>query len=247
MYKMSLTSITPCTKRCVIFDSTAQRSKGVIKVIKNVFFPGFHHKFLRGARISNKGGLSFLQARRRGILIDSQLSKAIGNKIPPRSCDETKLIITFFRARGYYIEKAQESVGYSPWRLATAIDLILRPLDEFHDHRVIVEIKFGCLHRRLSVPNTVSQYIVPEVPTSPIFLHQLQTLIGKRLFELTDNTLPLEGAWLLYVDRVKGIECIEEKAFEVKWSKQVEETLESTANRLANGLSSKKKSKRIKK
>jgi hypothetical protein len=138
------------------------------------------------------------------------------------------MILNFIRERGYYIEHAQYAVGYAPWRLATDIDLILRNVVG-DDHRIVVEVKRGCLYRRQTVPNTTSQHLEHAVSVSPLHVHQLQAVLGKRLLELCDQTVEISGTWLLYVDLINGIELFREPDFDVKWSKGSEQMLESTA------------------
>ena len=231
-----------CGKRCVIFDATKQRSKGITKVITTVFFPTYNVRKLRGSTISNKGGLRRRQAKIRGKLVDKQLAKLTGDKMllrpPPRACEETKQIMTFVRERGYYIEHAQYTVGYAPWRLATDIDLVLRKVSDDHS-RIVVEVKRGCLYRRHTVPHATSQHLEKVVSVSPLHVHQLQAVIGKRLLELCDTTVEIAGAWLLYVDLIHGVELIEETEFDVQWTKLSEHALEATAAHLANGRSQK--------
>ena len=88
-----------CGKRGVRFENTGQRSKGITKVIQQVFFPAYKVRDLRGSPIKNKGGLRLRQAKLRGKLIDRQLAKMVGDKLslklPPRACEETKQIIAF--------------------------------------------------------------------------------------------------------------------------------------------------------
>ena len=229
------TSFTRCGKRGVFFDATRQRSKGVTKVIARVFFPTYKIRHLRGPTITNKGGLRLGKARIRGKLVDSQLAKVVGDKLllapPPSACVETKQIMAFVRDHGYYIEHAQYAVGYAPWRLATDIDLVLRTVTG-EDHRIVVEVKRGCLYRRHMVPNTTSQCLEPVVTVSPLHVHQLQAVIGKRLLELCDTTVRIGGAWLLYVDLLHGVERIEEKDFGVQWSQLSERALVATAAHL---------------
>ena len=236
---------TRCGKRGVFFAATRQRSKGVTRVITKVFFPAYKVQNLRGPTYTNKGGLRLRQARVRGKLLDRQLAKVVGDRLllapPPRACEETKQIIAFIRTHGYYIEHAQYAVGYAPWRLATDIDLILRPVVG-DSHRIVVEVKRGCLYRRQIVPNATSQCLETVVNVSPLHVHQLQALIGKRLLELCDTTaVHIAGVWLLYVDLLHGVERIEEKDFGVQWSKRSEQALQATAGHPAK----KKKGKRL--
>jgi hypothetical protein len=233
-----MTTFTRCGKRGVFFDATRQRSKGVTKVITQVFFPAYKVQNLRGPTITNKGGLCLRGAKIRGKLLDRQLATVVGDKLlldpPPRACEETKKIMMFIREHGYYIEHAQYAVGYAPWRLATDIDLILRTVSG-KDHRIVVEVKRGCLYRRQIVPNATSQCLEKAVKVSPLHVHQLQAVIGKRLLELCDTTVHIAGAWLLYVDLIHGVERIEEKDFGVQWSELSERALEDTATHLVNG------------
>lgn len=225
-----------CGKRGVRFDTTKRRSKGVTKVLTHVFFPAYCVQHLRGPVVPNIGGLRLRAARQRGRLLDRQLATMAGDTLllrpPPRACKETKLILAFVRERGYYIEHAQHTVGYAPWRLATDLDLVLRKLDG--THRIVVEVKSGCLYRRRIVPGVTSRYLEPTVSVSPLHVHQLQALIGKRLLALCDTTIEVGGAWLLYVDLVHGVEGIEEKDFGVRWSTGTERALEETAHHPAN-------------
>ena len=239
---MEKTVLKPCSKRCVIFSETQQRSKGVTKVIKTVFFKAFSMSKLRGTRPQNKGGLSLRQAKARGKLLDSQLARLVGDKsllrAPPRACQETLLAMEFIRERGMYIEAAQREVGYSDWRLATSIDLVLRPVvicDARDDERIVVEVKRGCLYRRMTVPNATSKHLRPAVPVSPLCMHQTQALIGKRLLQLTDESVPLGDCWLMYVDLINGVECVTEPEFTVKWTDVSDLALQLTSGRLASG------------
>jgi hypothetical protein len=210
----------------------------VTKVISQVFFPAYQVRNLRGPTVPNKGGLRLRRARIRGKLVDRQLAQVAGDKLlvapPPKACEETTSILVFLREHGYYIEHAQYAVGYAPWRLATDIDLVLRPVTG-EDHRIVVEVKCGCLYRRHIVPNTTSQGLQKPVAVSPLHVHQLQAILGKRLLELCDNTVPIAEAWVLYVDLVHGVERIQQKDFGVQWSECSERVLEATAQLPANG------------
>jgi hypothetical protein len=222
------TKVTPAGKRSMVFALTKQRSKGLTKVIKTVFFPDYKYDKLRGPR--EHGTLKFKSARSRGKTIDRQLSKCVGHqltKLQPRATNETKLILDFIKSKGYYIETAQQPVGFAPWRLATSLDLVLRPLnpDETNeDHRVVVEVKRGCLYRRCSVPGVMSQRLEPNVAVSPLHMHQLQAVIGTELLRRTDPSLPVQSM-LLYVET--ELEAIED--FAVKFSATTETVLLATA------------------
>jgi hypothetical protein len=166
------TKVKPAGKRSMVFAQTKQRSKGLTKVIKTVFFPGYKYGKLRGPRL--KGTLKFKSARRRGKTIDHQLGQCVGKQVktPPRVTSETKLLLDFIKARDYYIETSQQAVGFAPWRLSTSLDLVLRPISvggSNEDHRVVVEVKRGCLYRRCTVPTKTSQRLEPNVSVSPLY------------------------------------------------------------------------------
>ena len=224
--------------RSVTFRSTQQRSKGVTKLIQKLFFPAYAHHKLRGTRPPNIGGLKLRQARARGKLVDRQLQRCIGRmpRQPARAARETVAVLSYINLRGYFIESAQRRVGYAPWRLATSLDLVLRPCDVAvgDDHRIVVEIKRGCLYRNMSVPNQTSKGLVPNVPVSPLCMHELQAVLGMKLLEATDTTLPVDSAWLLYVHD-STVSCHESSEFTVKWTQTTADYLETTAARLANG------------
>lgn len=231
-------TFTRCGPRSVQFHQTKQRSKGITKVIQRLFFPSYRVQNLRGPSVRNHGGLTLKQARRRGRLIDSQLRKVVGDRTllrpPRRACEETKKIIAFIRNRGFYIEHAQYTVGYAPWRLSTPVDLVLHSVTA-PDQRVVVEVKSGCLYRHKAIPNVCARYIDPPVPVSPSSMHQMQAVIGKRLYELSEQTddVPVH-AWLLYVDMVHGVELIEQDAFCIQWCPKYENILQNTADLKAN-------------
>jgi hypothetical protein len=230
--------------RRVTFQSTQQQSKGITKVIRKLFFPGYSHHKLRGSRPSNVGGLSYRQARNRGKLLDKQLQLCIGREVsrpPPRAIRETIAILSYIAKRGYYIETAQQRVGYAPWRLATALDLVLRPLvPSAQDHRVVVEVKRGCIYRNMLVPNQTSKGLMPSVPVSPLFMHELQVILGAQLLLASDASLPIDSLWVLYAND-SGVECHESSDFTVQWTKTTEEYLEATAACLSNGKRKKKR------
>lgn len=224
------TKVKPACKRSMVFAQTKQRSKGVHKVIKTVFFPAYKYDKLRGSR--THGTLKYKSARSRGKTIDRQLGKCVGQqstKPPLRAMNETKLILDFIKSKGYYIESSQQPVGFAPWRLATSLDLVLRPLNPTaetnEDHRVVVEVKRGCLYRSCTVPNATSQRLEPSVSVSPLHMHQLQAVIGTELLRRTDPSLPIKSL-LLYVDETE-LEAIED--FAVKFSATTETALLATA------------------
>jgi hypothetical protein len=239
-------------KKFVIFKKNNKKSKGVTKAIKKIFFPSFVYKNLRGKTVSNVGGLSYKKARNRGKLLDTQLSKLKGDKtllsIPKRALDETKLFIEFLKARDVYVESSQFKVANSEWNICTDIDIILRSNDENNDFRIIVEMKCGCLHRRKEIPLKKSQNLLNNVSVCALHLHQMQVLLGKKMFErnLSQKTEPivmLKDCMLIYIDLQNGIECIEEKDFKVKFTEKVDLTLQKNSNRLASGKPRKQKFK----
>jgi hypothetical protein len=223
------TIITPAGKKSMVFAQTKQRSKGLTKTIQTVFFPEYKYDKLRGQR--KKGTLTFKSARQRGKTIDNQLSKCIGQdlKIPPYMAHETKLLLNFIRSKGFYIEKSQQAVGFAPWRLATSLDLVLRPCSSINDHRIVVEVKRGCLYRRCNIPGKTSQHLQPNVTVSPLHMHQLQVIIGAELLRRTDSTLPIKS-WLLYVDETE-LEIVDK--FEITFSDTIDTALLVTAQILS--------------
>lgn len=219
--------VVPCGKKSMIFASTRQRSKGLTKVIKTVFFPGYSYSKLRGGR--EHGTLSLRSARGRGKTVDRQLARCVGREatLPPRATPETRAVLEHIQGSGYYIESAQRPVGWAPWRVATWLDLVLRPvvLDHRPDHRVVVEVKRGCLYRRCSVPGAKSRHLDPAVGVSPIHMHQLQAEVGRQMLQRVDPSLPVR-AMLLYVDEA-GVEAVTD--FAVAWSAQTERALVETS------------------
>ena len=223
------TKVRQVSKRSMVFDQTKQRSKGLHKVIKTVFFPAYKYEKLRGSRVC--GTLKFKSARQRGKTIDAQLGKCVGDKNvkpPVKATNETKIILTFIKEKGYYIEKSQQPVGFAPWRLATSLDLVLRPLPQNQngaDHRVVVEVKRGCLYRECIVPGATSQRLEPSVSVCPLHMHQLQAVIGTELLRRTDPSIPIKS-WVLYVDE-NGLTLVDD--FAVQFSPTTETALFATA------------------
>ena len=232
-----------CHKKFVIFESSSMKSKGVTKAIKRIFFPSFVYKNLRGQTIQNVGGLSFKKAKNRGKLLDKQLTSLKGDKLlnmPKRALEETKIFIKFLKSRNLYIEFAQHKVGNSDWNIATDIDLILRSLDLKNDFRVLVEIKSGCLHRRKEIPLKFSQNLSENVTVCAMHLHQLQILLGKKMFERNNMSgkiekVELRDCLLIYIDLKDGLECIEEADFKVKYTEKIDLTLQKHSNFLSSG------------
>jgi hypothetical protein len=224
---MNLTVVNKYGAKSMIFESTKQRSKGLHKVIQTVFFPQYKYDKLRGTR--SHGTLNFRTAKVRGKTIDKQLSQCIGldAKVPFGAMNETKRLLEFIQTAGYYIETSQKPVGFAPWRLATELDLTLRPVNllDQEDHRVVVEVKRGYHYRDCTVPGATSQRLIPEVVVSPRMLHELQAVLGAELLRKTDSSLPIK-TMLLYVDD-KQLEAVTD--FKVKFSDITELALLATA------------------
>jgi hypothetical protein len=236
---MNLSTLKKYGVKNTIFESTKQRSKGLHKVIQTVFFPQYKYNKLRGTR--RHGTMTFRSAKFRGKTIDRQLSKCIGvgTQAPLGATNETKIVLAFIHRAGYYIETSQKPVGFAPWRLATELDLTLRPVSsDQEDHRVVVEVKRGYHYRDCTVPGATSQRLVPEVPVSPRSLHELQTVLGAELLRKTDPSLPIK-TMLLYVDDVE-LEVVTD--FQVKFSETTELALLATSQVCAG-----KKRKTVKK
>lgn len=221
------------------FPNTALRAKGVTKVIRNIFFPGYCYEKLRG-RLNDKGKLRLRAAKARGMRLDRELVEYCKRKDHGNSAyllPETRLVLKSLQKKGLTIESTQNVVYYEPWRLCTAIDMVLverkgpgsaDSSSVQSEKKILVEVKRGCEYRDSYVPCVRSRFLQPQVQTSPANMHQLQILIGKHLF-LHLHPDEIVECWVLYVNEEK-VHIVEEKDFTVKWSDVTASALCRTSN-----------------
>jgi hypothetical protein len=222
------TKFTSIHKKYVIFQSTKQRSKGVTKVIKKVFFPGYSHRKLTGNYVR---GLKPSKARSNGKKIDSELSECVGVEpiFPNNLLPETRHLLSYISRSGYFIESAQTPVGFAPWRLFTRIDLVLRPknTNTNPDHRVAVEVKSGYANRKCSIKGKRSRFFNPPIEMSPLGLHKVQTLIGAELLRKCKPELPVKKM-LVYISK-DGVDVI--KKIDIELTSIVTDALVRSSNK----------------
>lgn len=205
----------------MVFVASSQRSKGVTKVIQNLFAPSYRYKSLKGSRIPNKGGLKWKDAKRRGKLIDTQMGKYhIRNTIPPRACTEVKTIISWISSHEYIIVATQQPVGKSQWRIATEIDLLL--WDCKKQTFVIVELKSGCGYREQHTGIPMQHGVIGT--DSKRSQHELQCILMGMLWDTYFDNLPKE-LMLLYVNPKGDLLCIPETDFQISVQPQVIEDI----------------------
>jgi hypothetical protein len=214
-------------KRAVYFGQK-KWSRGVTTVIKKVFAPSYVYRRLQRSKDIVKTGLPFRKARRRGKLVDEVLGKWVrGGKTRCRIL-EARALIELFESRRWLPLASQLVVGWREGRIATMIDVVLH--DEVTDQILIVEIKSGCEYRHVSTGSCMKCLQSSDVPDSPLHQHQLQTLLGKELFNRTykECTKSVRGV-LIYVGKDGSLEIVEESQFRVLYTDHVAQAIIRTA------------------
>ena len=213
------------TTRSVYFGEK-RWSRGVTKVVKKVFAPGFRFKKLkRGQYVP---GLPKRQAIRRGHAIDRVLHQwASGLSIGRSRIREPKTVIQTFEALGWVPVQSQLTVAWPEARIATKIDLVL--YDPENNKVIVVEMKSGCGYRRNS--HGTLRHIVPKVSNAPLHSHQLQAAIGKELLARTYSEWARGDieCVLVYVSPDCEVEMIRESDFTVVYTPTIETILLNTA------------------
>ncbi len=189
------------TGRGVTFTKTGQRSKGVHKTIKCLFAPCYDFKKLTN-KPQNTGGLKLKLAKRRGKLIDKQLSSIK----PCKPIQEVLILKNKFIELGLEIIHSQYVVANEETRLATPIDLIVKHKET--DQIYLVEIKYGCHYRSCFVGDLKFQ--TKSINDCLLHQHQLQILIGRWLYNKSNI-----GVLLIYLDSDQ-INIYTEDQFEAK-------------------------------
>jgi hypothetical protein len=209
----------------VVFDN-GRWSRGVTSVVKHVFAQNYSFKKLR--RGSCLVGLPNRLAKRRGHAVDGALSRwTLGQSIQRSRLKEPRALIALFETLGWTPVSAQLLVAWPEARIATKIDLVLQ--DSATQNLLVVELKTGCLYRRIS--HGLLSHIVPRVTNAPLYQHQLQTIIGKELLSKTYPTWPRDkiGCVLIYVSSDGGIEMIRECDFALSYTQSMSAILLKTA------------------
>jgi hypothetical protein len=213
------------TNRSVYFGNK-NWSRGVTKVVKNVFAPDFRFSKLRRGKWSP--GLPKKQAIRRGHAIDRVLHQWVyGLPFNRSRLKEPKLVIQTFNALGWVPVHSQLAVAWPEARLATKIDLVL--MDTSRNKLIVVEMKSGCGYRRVS--HGMLRHIVPKVSNAPIHQHQLQVLMGKELLARNYerwSRADIECV-LFYITADCEVELIREDEFEVIYSPRIDTILKNTS------------------
>jgi hypothetical protein len=200
-------------------------SRGVTTTIRKVFAPSYAFSKLKRGKYTR--GLKKRDAIRRGHAIDHTLQCWSDGRYSKRfRLVEPKAIIKYFEQRCWNPLASQLVVAWPSGRIATKLDLVLH--DTERDQILIVEIKSGCGYRTLS--NDVMRHIRPNVSNSALHQHQLQTLLGKYLFQKTypDCTLHVRSI-LLYVALDGDIDMIQESDFGIVYSKSIDNVILRTA------------------
>jgi hypothetical protein len=200
-------------------------SRGVTKVIKNVFVPGYKYQNIRGRHKCTRG-LVKRKSLRRGHLVDTVLQEWANGK--PLRCriKEPKAVVSYFNQCGWVPISSQLVVAWPEARIATKLDLVLH--DPILDKVIVVEIKTGCHYRRCSTSTGTIKHMGPTaISDAPLHQHQLQALIGKQLLLKTyalDQIQSVE-ALLLYVSVDGEVEVFREPDFQVKYSDKIDQAL----------------------
>jgi hypothetical protein len=210
-------------KRCIYFGNKVW-SRGVTTIIRKYFAPTYAFKKLK--RVKYPRGLPKRSAIRRGHAIDRTLQCWTEGHYSKRfRLIEPKAIIQAFEDRTWKPLSSQLAVAWPNARLATRLDLVLH--DTLQNEILIVEIKSGCGYRNLA--NGKMKHILPSITNSALNQHQLQVLIGKRLFQKTypNHTLTTRCV-LVYVSIDGHIDIIEESDFTVKYTESIENVIVRT-------------------
>lgn len=188
--------------RGVTFTKSGLRSKGIHKTIKNIFAPFYNYKNLKN-KPTNIGGLNLRQAKKKGKLIDRQLSSSNKTSL----CKETKALLAKLKELNLSIIETQYTVANEETRLATQIDMIVKHKETSVIY--LIETKYSCAYRNCFIENL--QFQTTKVNDSLLHQHQLQILIGRWLY----NALNV-GVLLIYINTDLSIDIITEDQFEAK-------------------------------
>ncbi len=221
--------VSKWTNRGVTFMNSQKRSKGICKTIKSLFAPDFNYKLLKNKPL-NIGGLPFRVAKRKGKLIDKQLSKeTLSSK---KKCNEVKALLNKFDELGLEILNSQFVVANEETRLATQIDLIL-----FHKETKITyltEIKYSCHYRHCFIGDLRFQNN-HKINDSLHHQHQLQILIGRWLHGSNNHVL------LIYINTDLTIDVFTEDQFEAKLTMEGIQALKQHSSLTNKQLNQKKR------
>jgi hypothetical protein len=152
---------------------------GVTKLIKKIFVPHFKFKNLRKMP-RNIGGYTKRKARQQGKRVDKELSEFLAHGTNPRFCAETKHVIEKLAEKNLRLVNTQVYISNSDLNMCVYIDLIA--VDQSGTF-VIIEIKRGFQYRLCSTKNGFLKFHSPGVTDCFQNQHQLQSLLGKILFE----------------------------------------------------------------
>ena len=210
--------------RGVTFEATKKRSKGIHKTIKCLFAPSYDYKKLTKIP-KNKGGLSFQKAKRKGKLIDSQISGFFaGTNTKP--CKEVLLLLFELSLKNLEIIGTQVTVADETSRLATPIDLVV--IDKETLKITVVEIKYGCNYRHCFTIDGALKYQKTNLNDCLFHQHQLQILIGKWMYQ--KETKQEVNALLIYINGNDSIDFFTEDKFEAELNQEGINALFSSAN-----------------
>lgn len=198
--------------------SRKTRRRGLTYVLPRVFFPKLAFKRL-AKRPPNVGGLSKRRACARGRKVDSDLARLVTKtSLERNSTLEARVIFAFLRKMHARVVGAQLRVASPLWDVVTYVDLVVL-LEKTQEH-VVVEVKRGCGYRDCSVPHAFSQHLEPALPVKPRHLHELQALVGARLWEMQEQKVARD-VWLLYVNETE-LEFTSRAQFGATWSPNAE-------------------------
>lgn len=188
--------------------------RGITKLISLRFAPNFRYRDVR-RRPSNRGGLAYRSARRRGQAVDRALSAwaASGGTACSTRLAEVRAIVAWFGTHLPDFEPVQGQfpVSWADAQLATKLDLLM--IDPVREQYLVVEIKCGCMARRCQTVTPHHLTCYPGVDHTLLHQHQLQTVLGTYMFE---QMLHVRARMLLlYVSRTGEVEAISGDRFGV--------------------------------
>lgn len=192
----------------VFVSTSGQRTVGITKLLKSVFCPGLTHGKL-SCPPSNVGGLRKRSAKKRGINVDREITSFCNSKTKPILL-ETKHILEFLQQKKMSPLSSQVLTYSEKLGVSAVADLLAQ--GENGDH-VVIEIKSGCIYRECTRKDKKLSPIL-GISQSFLLLHQLQVLVAKTLYKISNPTITVSGI-LIYTDGEK-ITAYEEENFLVK-------------------------------
>lgn len=179
---------------------------GITEVIKKKFAPTYKYKKLISVP-KNPGGLKKRAAQRRGKRLDLEIFNISKDKLQRKPCAETKNLLNKLKEMDLEIVESQKYVALN--HLNTYIDLIVK---DKSNKLYICEIKRGCHYRLCSTKDGKLKYQSKNLSDCPLYQHQMQTLIGRWLYQTSQKTSEPIGVLLFYIDE-SNIEVFTEEQF----------------------------------